>query len=60
MEKQSIISQKGEIEFRKKLISQQVHGNSIFKDEYNGPDIEKIMIERMERTFQQIKKKGVR
>lgn len=62
MKKQSIKAQKGEIEFRKKLVRQQVYGDYIFNDEFNAKGIEKILIDRMKKTYKQmtlLKKSGV-
>jgi hypothetical protein len=39
MEQQLVKSQKGEIEFRKKLFQQQVEGIHIFNDEFDAKGI---------------------
>lgn len=62
MKQQTVESQKGEIEFRKKLVQQQVNGKCIFDDEFDAERIEKILIGRMSKTFEQItslKERGV-
>jgi len=52
---QDIQSQKGEIEFRKKLVQHQVDGQSHFEDEFNTDEIEKILLSRMEKTLNKMK-----
>ena len=52
---QSIQAKKGEIEFRRKLVRQQVDGEKIFDDEFNRTGIEKILKERMEKTLRQMR-----
>lgn len=52
---QPIEAKKGEIEFRKKLIQQQLYQQDNFKDELGKEDIEKILDERMQKTFRQLK-----
>ena len=62
MQQQSIKSQKGEIEFRKKLVKQQVGGKCIFDDEFDAQGIESILSDRMKKTFEQmtlLRKRGV-
>jgi SAM-dependent methyltransferase len=54
MKQQSVISQKGEIEFRKKLFQQQVEGRCIFNDEFDTKGIDKILIDRMKKTSEQM------
>lgn len=54
MDKQSSLSQKGEVAFRRKLYLQQVEGQSEFSDEYRAGEIEKILKTRMEATLEQI------
>lgn len=56
MKKQLSSSKRGEINFRKKLIQQQVDGKSIFKDEFDAKGIEKILVERMTKTLEQMTK----
>lgn len=51
---QTIESKKGEIEFRKKLVQQQVYSKKNFNDEFNKEEIERIIKERMANTFQQL------
>jgi SAM-dependent methyltransferase len=48
---QDMQSQKGEIEFRKKLVQHQVEGQQHFEDEFNADEIEKILLSRMEKTL---------
>jgi len=62
MKKQSLITQKGEIEFRKKLIEQQIQGKVVFKDEYEAFEIERILKERMNKTMNDmnaLREKGI-
>jgi len=62
LKKQSAKSQKGEIEFRKKLVQQQVERKCIFDDEFDAKGIEKILSDRMQETFEQmtlLKESGV-
>lgn len=54
MQRQLGESQKGEIEFRKKLYLQQVEGKTVFEDEFNAAGIEKILEDRMKRTLDQM------
>lgn len=54
MKQQSVKSQKGEIEFREKLFRQQVKGKCIFNDEFDTKGIEKILRDRMKKTFDQM------
>jgi SAM-dependent methyltransferase len=51
MKQQSDNAQKGEIEFRKKLSRQQINGDCFFENEYDSKGIEKILIERMKKTL---------
>ncbi len=51
MKQQSGKTQKGEIEFRKKLSRQQIDGERFFEDEYDAKGIEKILAERMKKTY---------
>ncbi len=48
---QSVKNQKGEIEFRRKLVEQQVFGKTVFEDEFNKEGLEKILLDRMKETF---------
>lgn len=62
MKQQSVKSQKGEIEFRRKLFQQQVEGKCIFNDEFDAKGIEKMLSDRMKKTFEQmilLKESGV-
>ena len=62
MKQQSDKTQKGEIAFRKKLFQQQIDGELIFNDEYDAKGIEKILAERMKKTYEQmvlLKERGV-
>ena len=62
MKQQSIESQRGEIEFRKKLVQQQAEGKRVFNDELDAEGIEKILYERINKTLEQmilLKKSGV-
>ncbi len=54
MDRQSSKAQKGEIEFRRKLVDQQVAGQKLFDDEFDGPGILKILADRMKKTLEQI------
>jgi SAM-dependent methyltransferase len=54
MKLQSLTSQRGEIEFRKKLSQQQVEGERIFNDEFDTNGINKILIGRMQKTSEQM------
>jgi SAM-dependent methyltransferase/uncharacterized protein YbaR (Trm112 family) len=47
-------NKKGEIEFRKKLVSQQVEGHKTFADEYDAKGIENILKTRMKNTLNQM------
>jgi len=60
--KQTVKSQKGEVEFRKKLYKQQVEGQEIFSDEFDVDGIQRILADRMQITKEQIsalKKSGL-
>ena len=62
MKQQSVIAQKGEIEFRSKLFQQQVEGKSIFDDEFDPNAMEEILLDRMKNTCDQmvhLKESGV-
>lgn len=48
-------SQKGEIEFRRKLVQHQVDGQQHFEDEFNADEIEKILLSRMQKTADNMK-----
>jgi SAM-dependent methyltransferase/uncharacterized protein YbaR (Trm112 family) len=52
---QSSEAQKGEIEFRRKLSSQQVAGEKVFEDEFDGAGIVEILAGRMEKTLDQVR-----
>lgn len=51
---QPLSAQKGEIEFRKKLILHQIENENIFNDELSSDQIEKILQSRMDSTSKQI------
>jgi SAM-dependent methyltransferase len=51
MDRQQISHQKGEIEFRRKLLRQQVEGERVLSDEYEGSEGEKILKGRMNETL---------
>jgi ubiquinone/menaquinone biosynthesis C-methylase UbiE/uncharacterized protein YbaR (Trm112 family) len=51
VKQQSEKNQKGEIEFRKKLSQQQINGDHFFEDEYDAKSIEKILTDRMNKTY---------
>jgi ubiquinone/menaquinone biosynthesis C-methylase UbiE len=62
MENQSVRSQKGEIEFRRKLVQQQVEQKSVLNDEFTAEGIKKILGERIKKTSDQmclLRKEGV-
>ncbi len=50
MQDQPVASKRGEIEFRKKLVQQQVEGEAIFTDEFTREGIEPILAKRMKET----------
>ncbi|MBK7257299.1 MAG: class I SAM-dependent methyltransferase [Ignavibacteriae bacterium] len=52
---QSSTAKRAEIEFRRKLFEQQVEGQTIFSDEFDGKGIEAILGERMEETLRQMR-----
>jgi SAM-dependent methyltransferase/uncharacterized protein YbaR (Trm112 family) len=54
MNVQDVANQKAEIEFRKKLYLQQVDGKGIFEDEFDSAGMEKILLERMNKTLAQM------
>lgn len=54
MEKQSVANQKAEIEFRKKLVLQQVDGENFLDDEFDAGSIENILADRMQKTQNQM------
>ena len=54
MDHQSGKAQKGEIAFRRGLFRQQVEGERVFGDEYDGPAISRILAERMRKTLADI------
>ncbi|MDI6809241.1 MAG: class I SAM-dependent methyltransferase [Candidatus Eisenbacteria bacterium] len=53
-DRQSTESKKGEIEFRRKLVQQQVDGKCIFPDEFGRIDMERILADRMKKTVDQM------
>ena len=54
MNRQSARSQQGEIEFRRKLVRQQVRGERIFDDELDAQAIEELLGSRMRKTLEQM------
>ncbi|MHA1371679.1 MAG: methyltransferase domain-containing protein [Promethearchaeota archaeon] len=54
MRQQSVRSQRGEIEFRKKLFQQQIEGRCILNDEFDGDGIKEILRNRMKKTLDQM------
>jgi ubiquinone/menaquinone biosynthesis C-methylase UbiE/uncharacterized protein YbaR (Trm112 family) len=54
MKKQLVKNQKGEIEFRKKLYMQQVEDNKFLEGELDSSDLEKILKDRMKKTYDQM------
>ncbi len=62
MAHQLVSSKKGEIDFRKKLVQQQVEGKSVLSDEYSEEGIREVLKERMKNTFERmdsLKRQGV-
>lgn len=55
MKKQTTINQKGEIEFRKKLIRQQINEENIFDDEFGSEGIKNLLESWMEYTYKDMK-----
>jgi hypothetical protein len=51
MDRQQINNQKGEIEFRRKLVRQQIKGDKVLSDEYEGSEGENILRDRMNETL---------
>ena len=63
MDRQQAINQKGEIEFRRKLLRQQVEGENTLSDEFEGGEGEDILRGRMQETLaamQHLSKSGVK
>jgi hypothetical protein len=54
MDKQQLMNQKGEIDFRKKLYAQQVESKKSFDDEYDATGIETILEDRRMKIFNQM------
>ena len=52
---QSSTAKRAEIEFRRKLFEQQVEGQAIFSDEFDGKGIEAILGERIEETARRMR-----
>jgi ubiquinone/menaquinone biosynthesis C-methylase UbiE/uncharacterized protein YbaR (Trm112 family) len=50
---QSDEAKKGEIKFRKVICEQQINGKLIHEDEFDRENIEKILMERMKKTYHQ-------
>ena len=62
MKQQSAESQRGEIEFKKQLVQQQIEGKCVFNNEFDAKGIEKLLSDRMKKTFEQmtlLKESGV-
>ncbi|MBC8466087.1 methyltransferase domain-containing protein [bacterium] len=53
-DRQTLENQRGEINFRKKLVSQQVDAEQIFTDEFDKSGIESILQERMDDTLRKL------
>jgi len=51
MSDQPLTAQKGEIEFRKKLVLQQIDGVQVLSDEFDADSINKILFDRMGTTL---------
>lgn len=56
MERQTIDSQRGEVEFRKKLSVQHVSGEKLLSEYYDKDEHDKILLERMEKTASDMRK----
>ena len=54
MKQQSLDNQKAEIEFRKKLVMQQVEGIRVFDTEFDARGIESLLDARMTKTLNQM------
>jgi len=54
MKQQSIESKKAEIEFRRKLVQQQVEGKCIFSDECDADGIKSTLNDRIKKTLEQM------
>jgi len=54
MSEQQLASKKGEIEFRRKLVSQQIGGETVLDDEFDAEGIEKILLSRMRVTLERM------
>ena len=52
MKQQSTTNQRGEIEFRKKLVAQQVEQEAYLENEYDIGEIENVLQERMDQTHE--------
>jgi SAM-dependent methyltransferase/uncharacterized protein YbaR (Trm112 family) len=62
MSEQQLTSKKGEIEFRRKLVSQQIGGETVLKDEFDTEGIEKVLLSRMRITLERmssLKNRGI-
>lgn len=55
MKRQKSKNQLGEINFRKKLVQQQLEGKSVLKDEFDSKEIEQILEKRMQKTLNQMR-----
>src|SRR5690349_17063800 len=58
MEHQDLKSQKGEIEFRRLLVRQQVAGDKIFQDELDAGEMTRLLEARMQDTATRIREIG--
>ena len=56
MERQTIDSQRGEVEFRKKLSVQHVSGEKLLSEYYGKDDHDQILLERIEKTQKDLKR----
>ncbi len=52
MNGQQLASKKGEIEFRRRLVSHQIGGEPVMKDEFDAEGIEKVLLSRMRVTLE--------
>lgn len=55
LKRQQVVNQRGEIRFREKLYRQQVEGEKIFEDEFDGKGIEAILETRMTKTLRDMR-----
>lgn len=62
MSEQNIRNQRGEIEFRRKLLRQQVTGERLLEDEFDTEGIEQVLRERMDATrsrMESLRERGI-